>query len=273
VSARAITLTVAAAGAFLIASCDTPTLTAAVPAYDPTAIVPFIYHWQPGHDIAIFVDKTNAPADADLDKAVHDGITAWEAIASLGEVRMHVVSDYHAADVIVHHSQAPHLWTSEDCSAFTIGAGGTTTFCPPLRATPTPIALQLNDGTGGHVYMDVSVNRFALDTASFFPSLVIHELGHVLGIGAHSANPADLMFGRPRRFTPSAADASTLLYVLSRARALCSERGSLLPSKSNTRCPLTLPLRMPLSVTNANGLDAQGLAPKERFAGIWLHQS
>jgi hypothetical protein len=214
------------AGAVLLAvlgaaTCDTPGITVAGPGsdryagYDPASITGFIYHWPAGHNIAIYVDRTDEPADADLGNAVHAAIAAWEPVARLGEVRMHVVTDVHDAEVIFRHSHAPTLVGSAQCDQFGIGAGGVTFFCVPDATPLVPVRLDLLDGSPGHVMMEVAVNRFVLDTASFFPSLVAHEMGHVLGIGAHSPNTADLMYGRPRLFQPTDADAATLRYVLS----------------------------------------------------------
>ena len=62
--------------------------------------------------------------------------------------------------------------------------------------------------------MDVLVSRATAGDNAHFRAFVAHELGHVLGLGAHSGNIADLMFGAPSRLTPSTADVETLLYVL-----------------------------------------------------------
>jgi predicted Zn-dependent protease len=82
-----------------------------------------------------------------------------------------------------------------------------------------PQILQLNDGSGGHVKMDVRINLGAISDPQYFDAIVAHELGHVLGIGTHSSNVADIMNGTPRVFAPSADDAATLRYVLSRPAA------------------------------------------------------
>jgi hypothetical protein len=195
-------------------SCDAPTMTAEQPGYNPVGVVPVIYHWRPGHDIAIYVDLTNAVAGTDLEAAVREGINVWREVGRLGEVRMHITRDLRAADVIVHHSTAPRLAESDVCPPFPTGAGGYTLICVDENNVATNMTFV--DGRESHVKMDVSVNRAAATADSVFRSFVIHELGHVLGIGAHSPNQADLMFGSPRRLVPTAADASTLRYVLSR---------------------------------------------------------
>jgi len=196
------------------AACDTPTITIGPAGYSPTNIVPFRYHWRPGHNIAIYVDRSDEPSGIDLTAAVKSGIAAWTNIARLGDVQMHVVTDVHDADVIFHHYLSTPLVQSDVCPLFSTGAGGQTQFCVTEDSVAVP--LEFTDGHASHVKMDVTINSFQLDTVSFFPALVVHEMGHVLGIGSHSFNPSDLMFGRPRRFDPSADDASTLRFVLVR---------------------------------------------------------
>ena len=117
----------------------------------------------------------------------------------------------HDADVIIHHSTAPRLITS-DCNIPLIPAGGFTFFC--VDANSKAEILPFADGTPSHVKMDVLVSRATAGDNAHFRAFVAHELGHVLGIGAHSGNIADLMFGAPSRLTPSTADVETLLYVL-----------------------------------------------------------
>lgn len=190
--------------------------------YDPEAITHFIYHWAPGRDIAIYVDASNPPADADLPAAVQAAITEWEAVGRLGEIRMHAVGDIHDADVIVHFNTTPRRAVAPAdpenpetnvCAEPPDVGSGSTWICvlDDLRA----ITLELTDGSGGHVKMDVSVSRAAVPDQAAFRSVVMHELGHVLGIGAHSPDAADLMFVRPRAPTPTDADARTLRFVLS----------------------------------------------------------
>jgi predicted Zn-dependent protease len=208
------------------AACDTPTVPApdapdctAAPvvgdAYCPTTLVPFIYHWSVGHDIAIYVDTTHAPADADLITAVQQGITMWENVSVLGDVHLHTVSNPHDADVIMHHNTSPILAEPDDCEYFDFGAGGNTFFCVLDPATGQAEVFNFADGSAGHVKMYVTMNRVKFNSAAQFSAAVAHELGHVLGIGAHSGNQSDLMFGVPQVPLPSASDIMTLRYVLS----------------------------------------------------------
>lgn len=202
-----------AAAVLTLASCDSPTMTAFDPAYDPTTLTSgLFYHWPPGHDVTIYVDLSQAVAGTDLDAAVREGIAAWTSAGLLGEIRMRVVTDLRAANVIVHHSAATRLWQTEGCEPIPTSAGGATYFC--VEETLDAVTFDLNDGSDGRAKMDVSVNRGAVDTDAEFRAVVIHELGHVLGIGGHSPNATDLMFGSPQQGTPTLDDIRTLRYVL-----------------------------------------------------------
>jgi len=193
-------------------ACDTPTILPDTEAYDPTAITGFTYNWGAGREISIYVDVTAAPANADLEAAVREAIGAWSAVGRLGEIRLRIVSSFRQADVIIHHTAAPRLVTSPLCSPVDVGSGGYTFFC--VDENNRPIPLLLNDGSDGRVQMDISINRARVDTEEIFRAVVAHEIGHVLGIGAHSPDMNDLMFGSPRRLQPSARDARTLRFVL-----------------------------------------------------------
>lgn len=190
--------------------------------YDPIELVPFVYHWAPGKEIAVYVDRRDEPDGVDLAAAVEAGIAAWEAVGLLGEVKMKIVGNVRDADVIVHHAQANMLVTvdPEQCPPPADLGGGRTYFCILVDAgDTTTTVLPLNDGSGGHVKMDVRISVGAISDLQFFNAVVAHELGHVLGIGAHSSSTSDLMNGTPRVFVPSAEDAAALRYVLSRRAA------------------------------------------------------
>jgi hypothetical protein len=196
-----------------LAACDAPTIPAEGAAYDPTALTGFVYHWGPGRSIAVYVDPTAAPAGTDLRDAVVQATRAWRGAVFLGEVRFAIVDAPADADVIVHHAAAARLVEGAGCEPFDVGAGGYTFFC---LDGDTPQVLPLRSGPTGRVKMDIAIDRSAVDDDAQFRAVVAHELGHVLGIGAHSSSSDDLMFPSPRRLDPSARDAETLRSVFSR---------------------------------------------------------
>lgn len=205
----------------MAAACETPSIPVVPAGYDPESLVPFIYHWSAGHDIAVYVDTTDATPGTDLPASVEQAIAAWEPVGRLGEVRLHTVSDMHAADVIVHFMNVRRLIASPDdpdnpgtplCSPQDTGSGYTW-LC--ITSDLQAVSFLFTDGSDGHVKMDVAVSRTAVPDDAAFRSVVMHEVGHVIGIGAHSPNIDDLMFVRPRALAPTDNDAQTLRFILS----------------------------------------------------------
>jgi predicted Zn-dependent protease len=196
-----------------LVACDAPTVPAEGAAYDPTALTGFVYHWGPGRSIAVYVDPTAEPASADLRSAVSQAMSAWRRATFLGEVQFTLVDAPADADVIVRHSAAPRRVGTAGCQPSDVGAGGYTFFCVE---NDTPQILPLLEGPAGRVKMDIAIDRTAVDDDAQFRAVVAHELGHVLGIGAHSSTADDLMFPSPRRLDPSVRDAQTLRSLFSR---------------------------------------------------------
>ena len=196
------------------AACEVPVLETSGPAYDPTSLTGVLYHWPTGANISVYTDRTGEPAEADLARAVNEAIAVWNAVGRLGEIRLGTTTDLRGADVIVHHAGAVLPVTTGDCEPPPTFGSSYTHFCPDPGNPGRVLVFSLSDGTGGRVRMLVSVNRAAVDSEDIFRAHVAHEFGHVLGIGAHSGVNTDLMFGVPRRLTPSAPDAQTLRYVL-----------------------------------------------------------
>jgi hypothetical protein len=199
----------------LLAGCDTPAATAESPAYDPTSLTGgLVYRWPVGRTISVYVDPTGAPADGSLRTAVARGTEAWRDVIHYREFAWRLVSDPSDADVIVHVSAAPLLVEPTGCS-YDAGGGGYTYFCPSEGpGVDTALTLPLRSGRPGRVKVDLRVDPARVNGQAGLVSLVTHELGHVLGLGAHSNEPADVMFGAPTATVPSARDARTLRYVL-----------------------------------------------------------
>jgi len=144
------------------------------------------FHWpQSRLPVRIWAEDTlNLPAH------VQQGIDQWEAAFLYGEFQGQLVSDSSVADVIVTSGLAPKGGFSitrlkalaPECQGGTdveLDAGGQQ-IIPPIR-----------------VYVDP---RFAPSSPGVDQCMALtttHELGHSLGIFAHSPNADDIMFGDP----------------------------------------------------------------------------
>jgi hypothetical protein len=213
---------VAVVGALLLlAACDAPSTRPAAAAYDPTVSTGgLVYHWTPGRTIAIYVDETAQPAGFDLVATVRRATALWSDVALFGEYAFRLTSDPRDADVVVHYEDAPRIVDVMDCEP--PGSGDAlTVFCADQ---PEAAVLPLLEGGGGRVKVDVYVDPLGVEQAildlagmtaqEYLVVLTAHELGHVLGIGAHSPVEDDIMRGVPLVRAPSAADAATLRWVI-----------------------------------------------------------
>ena len=197
-----------------VSACDAPTVASEGFAYDPRLPGGQLYHWPIGAAISVFVDETNAPADADLRSAVLAAFEQWESVPRYRDFELRLVDDPATADVIIHHRDAPVLVETSACTYPEAGAGGVTFFCP-TEAGDALERLPLLSGGPGRVTMDVRVDRSRVMSYPAFAALVSHEIGHVLGIGSHSPDAQDLMYGGVIQVTaPSERDAQTLRWVL-----------------------------------------------------------
>ena len=201
------------AASVVITACDAPTVPVETFAYDPRLPGGLIYHWPIGATISVFVDPAGAPPDADLRAAVLDAFAAWEGVVYYRDFQFRLVDDPADAQVIFHHRDAPFLVDVSACAYPGSGAGGITFFCPSEDGRELDV-LPLLSGGPGRVKMDVRLDRTRVASAEQFRALVIHEMGHVVGIGAHSPDPNDLLYFNIGPSVPSERDARTLRWVL-----------------------------------------------------------
>jgi predicted Zn-dependent protease len=148
--------------------------------------------------VRIWADDTlNLPAH------VQHGIDVWEAAFLYGEFRAVVVSDSNLADVIVTSGLAPkggfsvtrlQSFMAPECQGATdveLAASGRE-ILPPIR-----------------VYVDPRFDPAAPGVDPCMALTTTHELGHSLGIFAHSTNPQDIMYADPVVTTLSPRDRAT----------------------------------------------------------------
>lgn len=161
------------------------------------------FHWpQSSLPVKIWADTALGLRDR-----VTRGLGLWKQILQFGEYDATLVSDSTTADVIVlagvsplgsarparFHSMAPQCEGETD---FDISR-------PDHKKVILPV----------RVYVQ---NKFPVDqdsTQACLDLTTAHELGHTLGLFQHSPDSADLMYADPQVDAPSAADASTVLFL------------------------------------------------------------
>jgi predicted Zn-dependent protease len=212
-SARVAPRSVVLAWCIAIVGCMNPTIDGVAPPYDPTSLTGgLLYHWAPGRALAVHV--ASQPAGDDLEPAIRTAIARWIPALAYREQSLRIVARADEADIVVYDRSAPLPVDTTGCGApgWTESVGRTL-FCPAGDSART---LPLIGGPPGRTKVLIAIDVAATADASELLSVAIHEVGHALGIGGHSAVPTDVMFPIPSVAAPSAADARTLRYVVHR---------------------------------------------------------
>ena len=204
-----------AAGACCVAAiaCATPMVDAGAPPYDPTSLTAgTLYHWPVGRTLDVHV--ASGGASLLLEESVRAALPRWTAALAFREHTFRIVDRADRADILVRDAAAPIPVDSAGCGSIRwTESAASTFFCP---AGDTARTLPLVAGPPGRAKVLITVNMAGAPDPAARLALVVHEIGHALGIGGHSADPADVMHAAPVIPAPSAADARTLRYVLHR---------------------------------------------------------
>jgi hypothetical protein len=163
-----------------------------------TGVDTFSFHWN-ASDLPV---KYWAEDSLNLPLHVQHGIDQWEALFLYGEFKGVVVTDSNTADVIVTTGIAPK-------------GGFIVTRLESGMAPECQGATDIELTSTGHIARPVRVYvdpRFAPGSPGVDECMALtttHEIGHTLGIFAHSPNTDDIMYADPGVATPSARDRST----------------------------------------------------------------
>jgi predicted Zn-dependent protease len=167
-----------------------------------------IFHWPSSYNpVRVYAEPTGA-----LPANVLNAMALWAGAFRCGELSLTVASDSLHADIIVRnppnlpavrlpYTHALHADSSGACTGvthFTVNADSTA-LVGPMRSYVSPFP-----------GADSSL------VASCYHFVTAHELGHALGILAHSPDTNDLMYAAPHRAYLTADDKYTiqLLYHL-----------------------------------------------------------
>lgn len=201
--------------ATLALACDTPAVPSLPLPYDFRLSVYGVdgnastrtFHWDLGGTVPIFLAEGGG-GGGDLRLAFRRAMQAWRAAAVFGEVGLREASDLDGALAVLRWHDAPGvLSTPAGCVGPVTGAASTlgclTDSRDALRSWPR------RDGGTSQVVFRVVIRGTA--DQELLDGLVMHEMGHVLGILAHSPDPSDVMWAGPSLPPqPSARDRSTL---------------------------------------------------------------
>lgn len=160
------------------------------------------FHWTPS-DLPVRVWVASDEI-AGLPGLVERAIGIWEERFLYGEFAARLVSDSGDAHVIVRGVAAPELRLGRITrlrAGFAPECGGATDVDVSADLTQLRLPLRVYVGRRG------TPASPALDTCLALTT--VHEMGHALGIFAHSPDPADIMFADPVAELPSEADRET----------------------------------------------------------------
>ena len=204
--------------ALLTAACESPTAMRATFAYDPTTLSRgLLYRWANGSKIAVWVEASVSPEGPGLLSlvlAVREGITTWNRVPLFAEYTLVQAASIGEADIVVYDRATPLPVMPGTCTFDAQSAAGYTYFCPGGSSSATAQRLTLVSGVAGRTTVVIRVDRGRVADQTGYTNLVVHEFGHALGIGAHSNQSTDVMFGAPLVGAPSKRDMQTLRYVL-----------------------------------------------------------
>ena len=140
--------------------------------------------------------------DSPLRSAVVKAINTWENSFLYGEFRGELVGNEAQADIVVRNIMAPpKLMSHVRLAAMAPQCRGETTFEADVVAETLTLPFE--------VYVWSRVAETDPNLATCYELTMLHEIGHALGLFAHSTSPDDLMYVDPVRNGLSDRDRAT----------------------------------------------------------------
>jgi predicted Zn-dependent protease len=129
-------------------------------------------------------------------------MSIWEDTFLYGEFRSELAASESDADIIVRNTTAPAKLVSQvRLASLADECRGETTFLADVEAESLTLPFE--------VYVSPRVGPSDPNLAVCYELTVLHELGHAIGIFAHSPSPDDLMYADPTRNSLSERDRAT----------------------------------------------------------------
>lgn len=160
------------------------------------------FHWTPDHlPVRFYADPAGR-----IPEYVELGIRRWERQFLYGEFRGVRVPDSAAADVIIDlQGDAPPDVPLTDAPPRVSCEG--VTIVPPIEGDSVQ-GFRFDQRL--RIAMWWYAGEAAEDVVNCLARVTVHEIGHALGIFAHSPNRDDLMYTRPEVTAPSLRDRATI---------------------------------------------------------------
>lgn len=198
----------------ILAGCDSASSTRPAAAYDPTTLTGgLLYRWPSGKTVRVYV-LPSVSSGFDLGTATRQAIVGWNAARHFGEYTLETAPSLAEANIVVFDRDTPTPIRAGSCTFDPRGASGYTYFCPDATTPSRAERLLLSAGGPSPITVAIRLDRGRISSQDALNAIVAHEFGHALGIGAHSDDVRDLMFGLPTTSAPSARDRGTLRFVL-----------------------------------------------------------
>lgn len=168
--------------------------------YDFAALPPdtLVFHWP----AAVLPVRFYADPRGAMPALVSLGMEAWQAQFLYGEFQGVVVSDSSQADVIAQ-------WRGSVPPDVPPDPGPPVPACDGLTVFPS-WAIGSAPGRALHVTVGALTGYTQPQVAACLRRVVIHELGHALGLLQHSPSPIDIMYQTPMVTFPSSRDRNTV---------------------------------------------------------------
>jgi predicted Zn-dependent protease len=195
-----------------LAACDAPTVSRPAAAYSPTSLTNGqLYRWASGTTVRVWHIQ---PADStrDVFRATQVALAEWNSVPQLREYRLESATSLERANIVIVDRTTPlPLSPASSCPFDARSSTGYTYFCVSGNRAQR---LTTTNGAATDVSVIIRLDVAGMASQAVLESVVLHEMGHALGIGGHSSDTADVMFGNPTARFLSGRDVQTMQFLL-----------------------------------------------------------